>query len=222
MTTAADALYAAKQADYSTRPREELLNLIPRPVARLLDVGCAGGATAALAKARGIANYVSAIDIGPIDQQLIGPHGIDRFLRADVESITASELGGEHDVILCGDVLEHLVDPWAAVAKLATSLRTGGCIIASVPNIRNFRILAQIVFRGDFRYQPAGILDQTHLRFFCRQNLFDLFTAAGLHIDTVGANMGAYGLRHRLIVAASLGTLRDFFVFQHLVRARKP
>ena len=40
------------------------------------------------------------------------------------------------DLILCLDVLEHLVDPWSVVRRLSPLLAPGGRLIVSVPNIR--------------------------------------------------------------------------------------
>ena len=89
------------------------------------------------------------------------------------------------DVILCMDVLEHLVDPWAVLQKLTPLLANKGVIIASIPNIQHYRVLKDLVFRGKFEYQEDGILDRTHLRFFTRRSAIGLMTSTGLTVQNV-------------------------------------
>jgi SAM-dependent methyltransferase len=125
------------------------------------------------------------------------------------------------DAVICADVLEHLRDPWASVRRLARLLKPNGLLLSSIPNFRNHRALRSIVLQGDFQYADAGLLDRTHLRFFCRANARDLFEQAGLVVETVEENMGAYGLRHRLLDSLTFGLLHDFFVFQFRISARK-
>ncbi len=55
------------------------------------------------------------------------------------------------------------------IAKITQLLSTTGRLIASIPNIRYYRVLQSIVWKGDFHYEEAGILDQTHLRFFVKK-----------------------------------------------------
>ena len=37
--------------------------------------------------------------------------------------------------------------------------------------------------KGDFRYVDAGILDRTHLRFFCKKNILELFEDNGYKVE---------------------------------------
>ena len=147
---------------------------------------------------------------------------MDRFLQGNVEAMELDLPAGGFDAVLCADVLEHLVDPWRVVARLADLLRPGGVLLSSIPNVRNHRVLRPLVLRGDFRYQPAGLMDRSHLRFFCRRNIREMFEGAGLTVEVMEENMGGYGLKHRLVDRLSFGLLHDLFVFQFLTRARKP
>ena len=217
------ALYQEKEPGYFSHPRLDLLGMLPRGKSlRLLEIGAGDGATLRAAKSMGIASYTVGVDLNSPPSVTDGLPPIDRFLTGDVESL-AEELGeGEFDAVLCADVLEHLIDPWRAVRLLAVPLKPGGLFLSSIPNIRNFRALRAIVLAGDFRYAEAGLLDRTHLRFFCRRNIRELFEQAGFVVETMETNMGAYGLRHKAINALSLGLLKDFFVLQYRTRARKP
>lgn len=70
------------------------------------------------------------------------------------------------DYVICGDILEHLKDPYDIVRQVFRWLKPGGSILVCVPNVRNFRVLNDLVFHGKWEYLSAGILDKTHMRFF--------------------------------------------------------
>jgi len=217
------ALYRDKEEGYFNYPRLDLLEMLPRGRGlRLLEIGAGNGATLRAAKAMGIAAYTVGVDLVEPAPVADGLPPVDRFFCGDVEGL-AAELGeAAFDVVLCADVLEHLIDPWRTVRLLAGPLKSGGVFLSSIPNVRNFRALRAIVLEGDFRYAEAGLLDRTHLRFFCRKNIRQLFEQAGLTVEAMETNMGAFGLRHKAINALTFGLLQDFFVFQYRTRARKP
>ena len=240
---AAAALYRDKQRGYFNYPRLDLLEMLPAGRGlRLLELGAGDGATLRAAKTRGIASYAVGIDIvDPADGGSAGGREetnrddrddrddradlidrVDRFIVGNVEAMDLDLPLDHFDAVLCADVLEHLVDPWEVVRRLARHLRPGGVFLSSIPNLRNHRALAPIVLRGDFHYAEAGLLDRSHLRFFCRKNIRELFVQAGLVVEAMETNMGAYGLRHRAINLLTAGLLREFFVLQYRTRARKP
>ncbi|HLX06787.1 MAG TPA: class I SAM-dependent methyltransferase [Thermoanaerobaculia bacterium] len=221
---AAAALYRDKQRGYFNLARLDLLEMLPAGGGlRLLELGAGDGATLRAAKASGVAAYAVGIDLvdaAPADGGGLPP--IDRFVVGNFETMELDLPADHFDAVLCADVLEHLIDPWQAVRRLARHLRPGGLFLSSIPNLRNHRALAPIVLSGDFRYAEAGLLDRSHLRFFCRQNIRQLFVQAGLVVEAMETNMGAYGLRHKAINLLTAGLLRDFFVHQYRTRARKP
>ncbi|HSU83349.1 MAG TPA: methyltransferase domain-containing protein [Thermoanaerobaculia bacterium] len=221
MTTDATArLYEEKERGYYAAARLELLRLLPSGGGlRLLELGAGDGATLRAAKEMGLASYTVGIDLAEPEG---GASGIDRFIHGNFEALELDLPAGGFDAVLCADVLEHLVDPWRAVARLAGYLRPGGLFLSSIPNIRNHRALRAIVLQGDFRYAPAGLLDRSHLRFFCRRNVRELFEGAGLVVERMEETLGAYGLRHKALDRLTFGLLHDLFVFQFLTRARKP
>ncbi|HSG38164.1 MAG TPA: methyltransferase domain-containing protein [Thermoanaerobaculia bacterium] len=213
-------LYKDKEGGYFRAARLDLLRLLPQGGGlRLLDLGAGDGATLRAAKEMGLASYTVGIELmAPAG----GAPGVDRFLQGNVEAMELDLPAGGFDAVLCADVLEHLVDPWRVVSRLADLLRPGGVLLSSIPNVRNHRVLRPLVLRGDFRYQPAGLMDRSHLRFFCRRNIREMFEGAGLTVEAMEENMGGYGLKHRLVDRLSFGLLHDLFVFQFLTRARKP
>lgn len=216
---AAAALYRDKEAAYFGTARLDLLDMLPRTGGlRVLELGAGDGATLRLAKARGLASYAVGIDLAePADLE---PR-LDGFVSGNIEEMSLPFAPSSFDVVMAADVLEHLVDPWATVERLAALLVPGGLFLASLPNFQNHRAWWPVLFEGDFRYEPAGLRDHTHLRFFARKNVVQLFAGAGLEVEAIAENMGAYGLRHKLLDALTLRRFHDWFVFQYRIRARK-
>ena len=101
----------------------------------------------------------------------------------NIETYTFKE-NEKYDYVICGDVLEHLVNPYTTVDKIRDALKPGGCIIASIPNILNANVIYELL-HGNFTYQDAGILDRTHLRFFTQKEVVKLFEERGFKITRI-------------------------------------
>lgn len=87
------------------------------------------------------------------------------------------------DVILLADVLEHLKEPEKVLQALKKYLKPEGIFIISLPNIAHFTIRLQLLF-GGFNYVSAGILDNTHLKFFTRYTMNQMFERCNLTIES--------------------------------------
>ena len=170
--------------EYFGRARRDVFPWLPENCGRLLEIGCGAGAT--LAAIRDIRSVSSAIGVEP-DAASAAKAGavFDRIFHATVEAapVESAIAPGSLDVILCLDVLEHLVDPWATVRRLTPLLAPGGRLVVSLPNIRNWKFIARLLFGGNFRYVDAGLLDRTHLRFFTRETAIELVECGGLKLS---------------------------------------
>jgi 2-polyprenyl-3-methyl-5-hydroxy-6-metoxy-1,4-benzoquinol methylase len=147
---------------------------------RVLDVGCATGNLAEVLAGRGC--RVTGIEIDPEAARQAEKH-CERVIVGDVESL---DLGAEldesvFDVIVFGDVLEHLKDPLQTLRRFKPFLQTEGYVIASIPNIAHGSVRLALM-QGRFRYRSLGLLDDTHLRFFTRETVEQLFKDAGFLI----------------------------------------
>jgi len=179
------AQYPAHKPDgYYRDARECLLPFVCEGPNRILDAGCGEGRTGAALKAAGKAGEVVGIErCEPIAE--IARRHVDRVICADLESLELPFGPGRFDYIIFGDVLEHLVNPWGVVESLARHLRQGGHMIASVPNVRYWRVVFPLVLRGQWKYGPDGVLDDTHLRFFTRKAIAELFASNDLVVDRI-------------------------------------
>jgi O-antigen biosynthesis protein len=146
----------------------------------VLDVGCSTGYLAEVLVQRGC--RVTGIEIDPKAARRAEEH-CERVIVGDVESLDlGKELDeGSFDVIIFGDVLEHLKDPLQALRRLKSSLGPRGYVVASIPNIAHGSVRLALM-QGKFRYHSVGLLDSTHLRFFTRESLEQLFKDAGFLI----------------------------------------
>jgi len=217
-------MQTSKQEYYYQTVRYDLLNLIPSKNGnRILEIGAAGGNTLIAAKQMGLASEVCGIELVKIKNSNQNHPLIDRFFTGDIEQ-TVFDIEKEYfDVILAGEVLEHLCDPWAVVAAYSQYLKKGGVFIASIPTIRSFTALKDIIFYGDFRYQHSGIFDRTHLRFFCRKNIISLFEENGLKVVKVISNIDMFKpwAKKRILNALTFGIFEEFIVKKYDIVAQK-
>ena len=145
---------------------------------RVLDVGCATGYLARTLGERGCT--VSGIEPDEMAAEEARPY-LDRLIVGNVETLDLDESFGEErfDVVVFGDVLEHLLDPLATLRKCRRLLADRGTVVASIPNVAHGSVRLALM-AGRFDYQPLGLLDSTHLRFFTRASIDELFREAGM------------------------------------------
>lgn len=166
-----------------------LLDLIASPPDLVLDVGCFCGETGARIKER--YPLARVVGVEPLEEAVTEARGkLDAVLLGRLEEVDLAEaeiVPGSVDAVILADVLEHMYNPWQALASLRPMLAPDGCVLASIPNIRNFMIIEELV-RGDFPYAGAGILDITHIRFFSWAGIQRLFGETGYRIEQVVLN----------------------------------
>jgi 2-polyprenyl-3-methyl-5-hydroxy-6-metoxy-1,4-benzoquinol methylase len=145
---------------------------------RLLDVGAADGRVSRHLTQRGW--RVTAIEGDP-SLARVGARHCERMIAMNLDrDLPVGE--GPFDVILYGDVLEHLVDPLRVLVELDRSLAAGGFVVISVPNVAHLWIRLLLLI-GRFDYLERGILDHSHLRFFTERSLRAMLADAGLSIE---------------------------------------
>jgi SAM-dependent methyltransferase len=144
---------------------------------RVLEIGAANGLFSALLMDRG--HEVLAVEGDPRSVALARERSV-QVVEGDIESTaTWKWIDGRFDAVLFMHVLEHLADPWAALARARERIKAGGIVISLLPNIAAWRVRKDLFFHGRFDYAETGILDRTHLRFFTLGGGLELHTAAG-------------------------------------------
>jgi 2-polyprenyl-3-methyl-5-hydroxy-6-metoxy-1,4-benzoquinol methylase len=212
------AAYLHRYGAMDASPREDLAARVPTGAAAVLDVGCSRGATAPALRARGVA-WIAGIE-PDADDAAAAEKVYDRVICGRLETV-AGGFDRRFDAVLFGDVLEHLEDPSDALVRVRPWLAPGGVVIASVPNLGHWSIVDDLL-RGRFDYVPYSILSGTHVRFFTRATLCDLFEASGYRvrsIETVVLPASPGGAARRERLAAFPGASEDLDAAEFLAVA---
>jgi hypothetical protein len=92
-----------------------------------------------------------------------------------------------------------MVDPWRALSDIKPFLSHDGVVVASIPSIQYLPVSLRAV-AGRWTYTDEGTLDRTHLRFFTKSTMREMFEAAGFDILTLdGVNSFLAGDRYRFV-----------------------
>lgn len=177
--------YAHKTGRYFSNVREQfLLELPPNSSARLLEVGCGNGNTAAEARRTGRCGWCAGIELcdGPAAE---ATKRLDQVLVGDVETLSLPFPQAHFDVLIMSEVLEHLRDPWAVLRKLHPLLRPGAVVLAGSPNVSHHGVI-RMLLRGRWDLTPSGVMDRTHLRWFTPRTYAEMFQQCGYTVLAVG------------------------------------
>lgn len=158
--------------------RDAVLAALP-PGGRVLDVGCGSGGL--LSTLGGRAGHRAGVELSATAAAAaadVADEVVNLPVDTDLPFAPAS-----FDVVVCADVLEHLPDPVAVLTSLVALCRPGGAFVISVPNVANWQARLRLL-RGDWRYEPVGLFDSGHLRFFTRATLLELVTGCGLTVES--------------------------------------
>jgi len=200
--------------------REDMLRFLPPGMKSILDVGCASGNFLA---AVGPGVYRAGIEPdseacararGKVDECFNGP-----FDEAMVRTLEARASHNRFDCIAFNDVLEHLVDPWGAVKLARRLLAPQGVVIASIPNFLFYSNIANMLRTMDVRYESAGIMDATHLRFFSKKSMVRMFEEAGYEVVRIEGISTAASLKFRILNALLLNAITDLRHMQFAIVA---
>lgn len=216
MTAVADAGYVP----LNERPHgghAKLLALVGEGK-RVLDVGCSSGYLARPLVARGCT-------VVGIEQDAAAAEAAREVcaevLVGDAETIEFPFQSGAFDVVLCGDLLEHLRDPERFLVRVRPFLGPDGRLVATTPNVANWANRLGLLL-GRWRYTERGILDRTHVHLFTRATLVETLTRAGYEVDQLDFTVPVPGLGVPALerAAHAVGRLRPpLFAYQFVVSA---
>jgi glycosyltransferase involved in cell wall biosynthesis/ubiquinone/menaquinone biosynthesis C-methylase UbiE len=222
------ATWVAHANEYSFKPGDgsslsfmlEMLEGLPPQ--RILDLGCGDGRFADYLRSAG--HDVTGVD--EVEREGVRDR-VSTFVLADIGRQIPAEVGSGYDIVVAGDVLEHVPWPLETLRQIQGVLRPGGQVLVSVPNVAHWYPRTRMMV-GAFGYDRRGILDHTHLRFFTRATIRRLVRRAGFDIvqeRTTGVPMGvvssADGRRLRMMRRLDTGLVRlrpTLFGYQFILR----
>jgi 2-polyprenyl-3-methyl-5-hydroxy-6-metoxy-1,4-benzoquinol methylase len=160
----------------------DLLAFIPKTAKKLVEVGCSSGALAREYKKINSAAHYTGIEISAAYADLAKRH-CDTVLVTDIEHHTYRVLANTagSDCWIFGDSLEHLRDPWGLLRGIRKFIDKDGSVVACIPNAQHWSIQLRLSC-GEFRYEDMGLLDKTHLRWFTRLTMLEMFVSTGYKV----------------------------------------
>lgn len=151
--------------------------------ARVLEIGCGTGATGALALAQGRAGHYAGIELFPSAADA-ARDVLSEVVTGNVEATELPWQPATFDALILSEVLEHLVDPWTTLDKLARVVRPGGLVLASSPNVSHWRVVRELIL-GRFDLADQGVFDRTHMRWFTPDTYAAMFERSGFSVVSV-------------------------------------
>lgn len=178
-----DELYQDKNDTYYVNERKELLEFVPPYITSALDIGCGAGNFGRLLKTQFGAEVWG---IEPDKKSAtIAESVLDKVINDVFDEGSLKKLDRKFDVIFFNDVLEHVPDPDWTLRNCHKLLTPDGVIVASLPNMRFYTLINELLFEQDFKYQDSGIMDKTHLRFFTKKSMIRLFNENGYNVKSI-------------------------------------
>jgi O-antigen biosynthesis protein len=213
--------HAMNPYHYSDVVRDDILQMIPADGTVLGSIGCGTAASEAVLVNSG--RTVHGVDVS-----------VDAIRIAATRLTTARVIGPDDrhpfdddslDGLILADVLEHLPAAWDALNSFARTVRVGGWLVISVPNMLYLEALYQVLVKRDWPEESTGIFDRTHIQFMTTHRLRRWCEAAGLEIERSYNRYDPNGPRRnrvsRMLDVMSFGLLHEFCIYQIQIRCRR-
>jgi 2-polyprenyl-3-methyl-5-hydroxy-6-metoxy-1,4-benzoquinol methylase len=164
---------------------ETIFEVVPATVGRVLEIGTGSGALARALLRRSPGIEYIGVEIEERHAELSRRYCtrvyVDNFEHPGYQVLNEVR---QAECIIFSDVLEHFVDPWNVLRMLHATMAERACLVASIPNLQHWSVQLR-VHRGDFIYGESSLLDRTHLRFFTRRTILELFNSTGFQVHTI-------------------------------------
>lgn len=201
---------------YYRNERLDVIRVLPQKPRRVLELGCGAGVFGKRLKddfgctVEGIELFKEAAEEAATR--------LDKVHLAELESFDFSSLNKKFDLIVANDVLEHLKDPWSVLSKVRSCLTKDGYVVVSIPNVRYYKVVQSLLFKGEWKYMDSGVLDSTHIRFFTKKSIIEMFDNAGYALVKIKPNIP--GPRGHRVKRLTNKLFEEFCAIQYLVVAR--
>lgn len=207
--------------------RIDIIELIEGKGLTVLDVGCSNGVNGEYLLRTGIAKSVTGIEFDP-DMAEEARSKLTQVIIGDIESLNFECIfeKSKFDLIIFGDVLEHLKNPQKVLKHFALYLNFQGKVIISVPNMQHINAIYNLAIKGYWPRNERGIFDKTHLQIFTLKNLQEMIYNSNLEVKIVKRNYrfrDRLGSKFPLRITRPIFILlfRKYFTFQYVVVAEK-
>ena len=203
-------------SNYYDGLNQKLLAAIPTDAKRVLELGCANGRLGQRFKELHPGVHWVGIEFNA-EAAATASQVLDQVLVLDLDQTDLSQVGRGYDVIVIGDLLEHLKSPEHMLSALYDCSAPEAKIVCCLPNMGHMSVIERMV-AGDISYDDMGLLDKTHSRFFSASSAFKTFLDSGWLPDLTDqyrVEVGATEFSHHIMQAAmALGVPRNTALFQ--------
>jgi len=205
--------------NYYSRARAWPSKLNVKQNSKILDIGCGTGVLGRFLKHQFNAS-VTGIEVLP-ECANIARESLEKVFCEDIEKTNILSKLRNFDHVIFSDSLEHLVEPDLVLQKIVSVMSSGdSSVLISIPNVRNFRVLGPLVFRGDWKYESEGLLDRTHLRFFTKKSICRTLHENGFEVKNIKCELPLTSLSGKLNLL-TLGLFEGFLTSHYYVEACK-
>ncbi|WP_022950475.1 class I SAM-dependent methyltransferase [Leucothrix mucor] len=184
---------------YFQQSRPEMCAFLPESYTRVLEIGCGEGT---FSKNLDSGQVVELWGIEPSkDAGSVAETQAYKVLYGTYEDCFDLLPDNFFDLVVCNDVIEHMVDHDHFFSSIKKKMQKKGFITGSIPNVRYYRNLKSLLLKKDWQYQNSGVLDRTHLRFFTEKSLLRTFKEHDYVISSFSGINKARGFKLFIILA---------------------
>jgi len=159
--------------------RQEMTQFLPSEYSKVLEIGC------------NVGNFRQFLNkpcqywgIEPFEEAAnIAKTKIDKILVGFYDNVINEIPNNYFDLVIANDVIEHMEQPWNFLKSIKEKMTEKASLVLSIPNVRYYNNLKNLLFYKDWEYVDAGILDITHLRFFTEKSIIRLLNENGYQIE---------------------------------------
>jgi hypothetical protein len=167
-------------SNYYKNNRSEMLEFLPKvDLKKILEIGPGEGYFSRLIK-----NHAEYWAVEINDKLDVGDR-FTRVIRGSYEEISGELPCAYFDIVICNDVIEHMKDHESFLENIQIKMTKEASIVGSIPNIRHYKNLLNLLIKKDWQYTNEGILDRTHLRFFTEKSFIECVTKLGYRISKI-------------------------------------
>jgi 2-polyprenyl-3-methyl-5-hydroxy-6-metoxy-1,4-benzoquinol methylase len=214
-----ETLNINNKQEYFDGLRDEVAAYVPIDSNTILDIGCGSGNFGNLLKERGENVNVWGVELNAKVAQLASKK-LDKIIVGDIEKCIPEIPDSFFDCITFNDSLEHMIDPFNVLLKIKSKLTEKGVVVSSIPNVRYYNNLRDLLFYRQWEYVDDGILDRTHLRFFTDKSIVNMYNRLGYNIQLMQGINKSKKNKVRRLVKLSFGWLDDIQYLQFVTRAK--
>lgn len=170
-----------KNKKYYESERPEMLEFVPENVERTIEFGCSYGKfSESVKKIYKTESWGVDIEVEAIEN---AKKRLDNAILGEAMESLGNLPENYFDLVICNDFLEHLSNPTQFLLTLRPYMKDNSYLLCSLPNVRYWKNLKNLIFKKDWEYTEAGILDSTHLRFFTKKSIHRFINESGLTVE---------------------------------------